>query len=438
MSSIFSSSQSSPAQRVPAWKRLGLKLKSPASSAESGSPASLAAPVPNGNQNRDINAAKRKRFETTTTDSAVKKARKDSQNTPTLQRRKSVTFAEDTKVPSAVEKVAANPKPPAKKQAKAPKKQQSSTPDLTPTLDYLRHWHKSKDTWKFNKNHQTVLIKHAFEQESIPSADIDIFYAYIRDLKGYVRTRLRESAQEIRQKDMELGKGGFSEKPVDAESKQANYEEAISRFLQSGGTGHKRKHFNEVEFVTTSSDAVLAKRLVKRMRAEMVVDGLSDSGESDPTASTASGAGTANQDAMDTEDGDKRVKLNDGTKQGVKRRRKMRTGDFDESSSSEGDGAESDSSSSSSSSSEDSDVDGDAKMEMNPGANEVETSSSSSSSSSEDESEDESEDDDDDEDEDDDDDDDDEEEEEDDDDDGEDEDEDEDEGLASAAAPSTA
>ncbi|GKT91078.1 proteasome subunit alpha type 6 [Colletotrichum tofieldiae] len=181
----------SSAQKVPAWKRLGLKLKQPASGAEIGGPAPAEGSKPNGQQHHDrhasgpvVNAAnaspaaaaaaKRKRLDQQTPpafSSPFKRTRTDdlsSNATPTLRRQKSVTFADDVKNPTA----AAEPN---RKKSKGPKKAaktatQQPTADIKPSLEYLRNWKASRETWKFNKNHQTILMKRVFHADAIPRA----------------------------------------------------------------------------------------------------------------------------------------------------------------------------------------------------------------------------------------------------------------------------
>ncbi|ROT41409.1 hypothetical protein SODALDRAFT_331132 [Sodiomyces alkalinus F11] len=303
------SSSTNSTQRVPAWKRLGLKLKQQPAAAggtdigSSGPPSSTpGGSRPNwaGTQNLGVNASavttKRKLPENSTDSppaaaSPYKKARTSdaaSSATPTLKKQKSVSFAEDTKpgLPALAERNGI--KTPSKKQAvkaSAPKKQKKSQPeaDIKPALAYLKAWKTSRDSWKFNKNHQTLLVKRAFRPDAIPSEDIETFYEYIRDLKGYTRQRLREVAMEVRKEDdAARGKEGFPEGTADPDSKQAEYEALVESFkrLDTGAGGSKRKRFDEVEFVSRNLDNAVTQRVVKRMRAELILEDLSESEDS--------------------------------------------------------------------------------------------------------------------------------------------------------------
>lgn len=429
---------------VPAWKRLGLKLKG-SSSAEaipsSAGPNSRAKPspqTPNAHQTRvngsPASALKRKQPGSLSTPNAVtaqtpnKKPRREGQSaadqgTPSSLK-KSVSFAGDTK-DSAKEK--AKPK---KAKSKKPKKASSTAKSdfsLEPSLVYIRQWHTERDSWKFNKNHQTLLIKYLFDGDKVPSADIPIFYQYIRDLKGFVRTRLRETAAEIKKKDMEAGAGAFPATLKDKETKQKEYEETISRFLQDLQQHQQRRQSNsdflknangkrtldEVEYVLRVATPEIKQRLLKRIRAELVVDELSDSEESSTSAASEGAATTATgtssssaSSGRDTTTPTTAVAAgtttttttagrSDGSQQPAKRRRlrNVRTaiGDDDSSSSSSESESESGDSGSEESSSE-SESDEDEEMGLAPdGAGAAAESSSSSSSSSEAESDEEGE-----------------------------------------------
>ncbi|OLN93033.1 Uncharacterized protein C7orf50-like protein [Colletotrichum chlorophyti] len=387
---------------VPAWKRLGLKLKQPASGAEIGGPASAEGSKPNGQQHHDRNAsgpvsnaaydsssaaaaaAKRKRpdhFTPPASSSPFKRTRTDGSDaaTPTLRKQKSVTFTDDTKKTSVGEPTNVDKK---KKKNKGPKKPATQQPqaDIKPSLEYLRTWKSARSSWKFNKNHQTILMKRVFSTDSIPSSDIDTFYDYIQDLKGFTRTRLKETAAEVKKEDTEKGKAGFPEGTPDMDSKQSEYEKVLAGLMQLN-SGSKRKRFDEADFVTQSTDVAVAQRVVKRMRAETILEELSsESDDSDAMTVDTEEKTAPAQTVVQEEVVDKRVKLNDGTKQNAPRRRKLRTANADDSSSEESSDEDSDDDSSSDSSSSD-DSDDEDEVRQQAAQREAETSSSSSSSS---------------------------------------------------------
>ncbi|KAL2152720.1 hypothetical protein VTH82DRAFT_5904 [Thermothelomyces myriococcoides] len=437
---------------VPAWKRLGLKLKGPTSgeaTTRSTGPnaprVSPASQVTNSNQNRTngslASALKRKLPSSASAPNAAsaqtpnKKPRREDQSaanqgTPSSLK-KSVSFAEGTKDNSKNKAEKKKKKKAKKKNAKKTNDAPKTDTNLEPSLNYLRQWHTARDSWKFNKNHQTLLIKYVFDVDKVPSSDIAIFYEYIRNLKGFVRTRLRETAVEIKQKDMEAGAGAFPANLKDREAKQKEYEETISQFLQdcqqqqqqqqektkgNVKNSNGKRTLDEVNYVLRIATPEVKQRLVKRIRAEQVSDVLSESEESTSsgatvatatTTSTSSSSSSSGRGAVAVADGTAGTRRGDGSQQPAKRRRlrNVRTniGDDDDdsssssSSSSSGSGSTSGGSSDSSSDSESEESDSeeeesssesdesssDDEMDMAPGGEATDSSSSSSSSSSE-------------------------------------------------------
>lgn len=397
---------------VPAWKRLGLKLKGASSD---GSPVSAisqttttSTPLParpsyrqqqpsfNGTSQYAYDDGtpfnKRKQFSGSYSAPENKRPRRDDSNfTPS----KRVSFSQDTKK--------AAPKKPKKK--KAPKPQTPKEPfDFTPVIAYLRTWRKSRDSWKFNKNHQTLLIKHLYESDAIPASDIDTFYLYINDIKGASRQRLIEQAKGVIKKDMEDGVKGFPDGTKTPEEKQRQYDELLAQLLESKAeikdgsatNGNGKRPFDEVEFVLRTMDKHVQQRVVKRMRAEIIVANLesSDSGEgTDMSASVATNASSSRVKVPVANGNADANNGKEGPKLKTKRRNKLRTAGSD-SSSSDSDSSDSDSDSESDSdsdgpaaggadnSSSSSDSSSDEDMDTAAGAPDAEDSSSSSSSSS--------------------------------------------------------
>ncbi|KAI1821398.1 hypothetical protein F4861DRAFT_519166 [Xylaria intraflava] len=416
MSSSFRTTGKSPTQRGPAWKRLGLKLK-PASDDDDTHQAnatSATSSMPNSRTHPDgstPNGKRRASGGTPASDNSVKRAKQD--HNPFYQgpkKAKSVSFTADTADASAKTKQQNSKNTSTTAPAKRTK---SATPiNLEPALVYLRAWHTSRESWKFNKNHQTKLLEHVFADangSTIPTVDIDVFYEYIRGLQGGVRARLRELASGIHAEDIEQGAAGFAATDA-AERRQKEYEDVIARFLDQPRTPGKRR-FAEVDYVLRTTDMEMQRRVVKRMRAEVVLDELAETGDSTTTpatttkaASTSADTATSRRDAS-AADGGKRLQLNDGPQQRTKRKRKARTAAVEDDTSSESssssssedesdsDASSSGSSSSSSGSSDSSeDSDGGGNGNGNQGvagsrANEDTSSSSSSSSDSTSESE---------------------------------------------------
>lgn len=400
---------------VPAWKRLGLKLKS-------------AQEQPAGELSTEPDTSKRKRPDGIADNAPIKKPKRTSRFsgqpssevvpiTPQFERKKSVTFTPDTKVedgdsikqlfnswvaeqksvdpsfqfrnsnsafetpaPPRVEedvdpkldekerrvKRVKKPKPEKAQKAKKPK-QSKKSPKITkpntaqparPFLAYLKQYCESRSTWKFNKNHQNHLLKHAFDAEVVPSDYALYLFEYVRGLQGGVRTRLRDTALGIKVKDQDDGAAGFPATMAHLEKQQRDYEAAMNEYVATMTAANAPARMGYEEGVALGlSDAAMAGRVKKRMRAERILAELASSPEKDENGATL----------VSAEDKSKRLRLDDGSALKVARKRKQRTVGDIESSSSEsdsddeseddetgtGDGADDSSSSSSSSSSED-------------------------------------------------------------------------------------
>ncbi|KAL4725479.1 hypothetical protein ACLX1H_007628 [Fusarium chlamydosporum] len=371
--------------QVPAWKKLGLKLKQ------------SDAPEPSfGHPTSSSSTPIKRKFDApqTSNSSQVAKRPRQDETTGQLKQQKSVSFADApsenrprfTRAPPKPKQSTSKSKGPAKKS-----KPQVST-DLKPALEYLRLWKTARDSWKFNKNHQSNLIKHVFDADGIPASDIETFYDYIQDLKGFVRMRLLENAREVRDEDQSGGAKAFPEGTKDLEATQQRYEELLANLLQSQPVGSKRKGFTEVDYLSDSDeDEVIVQRLVKRMRAELVIDELSDSDETEASATSSQAVTASENNATATKNAEQSVKPADGVT--GKRRRKLRVNvDDSDSSSSESDSDsddDSDTSSSGSSSSEDeseNEAPATSKSYRKPGEEDSSDSSSSSDDASSDDS----------------------------------------------------
>ena len=412
--------------RIPAWQRLGLKLKSAqASEPTSASPA--------------IECPKRKNDDSIE-DLPPKRAKKDHSLAPTIgehitpsrARKKSVSFTPETKIedgdsikqlfsawvadqksqdpsflpksqvfdtpePSRVEEYVDSTldekermvkrtktsedhhnqsKKPTKsrtpKSSKPSKITKVTTAPTRPFLEYLKQYHDSRGTWKFNKNHQNHLLKNIFSVDVISSDHSHLIYEYVQGLQGSVRTRLRDTAVSIKVKDKEDGAAGFPESMAERDKKQREYDEALNEYVATMTASNASKKMGYEEGVLLGlSDAAMAPRVAKRLRAEEILAELAATGEIKEEEPAKIGGPKM---TYDVDDSDKRLRMNDGSSQKVVRKRKQRTTAADDDTSSSGESTDSGSSS-----------DEDSATPPRRHAR-VESSSSSSSSSSSDSS----------------------------------------------------
>ena len=397
---VYPTNQSAPAQRVPAWKRLGLKLKgaddaaSPGTAAPTGAAPPARPPPSQSHQSQP--------FFSSGANSITPNKRKEAPassafSSTDAKRHKSVSFADGAK--GAASDTTLPPK--AKKNKKKKKKAAPAKPAAAPApppslqreLEYLQQWKTARDAWKFNKNHQNLLIKYVFVggADCIPSSHIDSFYDYISDLQGGVRARLLAEARSIIMADNEGREAATTtitegDKPK-AESEEAKaaaaaadeeYKRAVAEFNTNG---KRVRRLSEVEYVLRFADLSVQKRLLRRIRAENIASELSDGSEDAipvVVAATAAAAAVANSPET-AEPAEKRTKLNDGSSKKPVRSRKKRTFADDSSDSSDSD------SDSDSDSEKDSDVQSKSKKATSDSDSDSSSSDTDSSDSDDDE-----------------------------------------------------
>jgi len=387
--------------RIPAWQRLGLKLKAQPQAgaeipAENDSPKRKRGELPE----ESLLASKRAR----TTDLQVPTNK--TLTTPQLTRRKSVAFTPETKtedgdsvkqlfntwvceqkeehpdfkfgstpafdIPQPTKVIESIditlnekerrvkrvqiPEEGKVKKTKAKKAKlispagtQSSKPNSAPFLAYLKTYHEDRTNWKFNKAHQNHLLKHIFDVQVIPSEYVHQVYAYVRGLQGGVRTRLRDEALAIKVKDLEVDNmEGFSGQEDHATREKREYDQACADYVANMTVLDASSKMGYEEGVLAGlSDFGMAKRMAKRARAEMI---LAEFGNEPATK-------VNKVDEEDDKEALKRARLNDGSAQKVARKRKQRTRSLLQDSSSDGTTSDSDSESSTSGSSSDADSD---------------------------------------------------------------------------------
>jgi len=416
--------------RIPAWKRLGLKLKSegnaPSPVTPSESPAYVAAEQPKRKRSPEASEAtpiKKSKKVLKITESAVSSSPAKQQDDKHV-RRKSVAFTAETKTedgdsikqlfgawvaeqkkldpnfvtkkdqpalqtpePSKVAedidttldeserrvkriKPAKSDEKPKAKKAKSSKVVKSKPID--PALSYLKQFHSDKATWKFNKINQISVLKNAFDIELIPSEYSEALYAYIAGLKGVARIHLRDRALAIRDQDQEDGENGFPDTMADRERRQEEYEAAVEEYIATMKAQDisSRTGYEEGILLGLNPEAAMRQRMEKRMRAERVLNLL------------ASTPGDPSEFIAPPEKQGKRVMLEDAAPQKIVRKRKQRTAAIESDSSSSDDSDNNDSDSGTSEDGESSDDEDSSDTAEEDDTSSDGTSSSSSTSSS--------------------------------------------------------
>ena len=173
---------------------------------------------------------------------------------------------------------------------------------LKSALDYLRQWiqwdksceqkhkkfsqrQKACKRWRFDQSHERILIEHIFQINKVPEVDMIAFYQYIPYLKGFVRSRLWELAQDTQKMDLELGATGSSANNrvhTGNDESQRQYGTEVARFLgdqkRQPAQSPKERSFDKiVELYGINFNEHFKKRSNKRVRAEQVLEILADS-----------------------------------------------------------------------------------------------------------------------------------------------------------------
>ena len=210
-------------QHVPRWKQLGLKLKNGPDLQQNLSISDTRGPnlgpETNGSANfaRELPLKKKRRLDDSTVPPSDQGSKQSNQsratNVEALYPKKKVSFTADTKPPDgalnddATETSLSSDlkarKPPSTKESKRrlkPAKQmkrnkstQESPRKSTDALDYLHLYRDNRSKWKFNKNREIWILKHALSQNDIPAEYESALLDYIRGLQSSgARNRLKE------------------------------------------------------------------------------------------------------------------------------------------------------------------------------------------------------------------------------------------------------
>lgn len=91
-----------------------------------------------------------------------------------------------------------------RKQKALQKKQKEEGTNTVPSeevrnqsLQYIRLWKNTRDTWNFQKVRQVWLLQHMFEQEQVPDPDFAIVLEYLEGLQGKSRQETVKKAESL-------------------------------------------------------------------------------------------------------------------------------------------------------------------------------------------------------------------------------------------------
>ena len=218
---------------IPAWKRLGLKLKYADEVFESTGKLNGDGGVITSHKSVKPSSTKeeqqvsdeppRKKRKASTGSDEIRQARltngTDASNgkpseIATKKLKKRVSFSADVKADSEmpgtapVEAGSNLEGAPATKRKKEKKKSRAASDaqrplssGLNPALEYLSQYHTARSTWKFNKSREIWILKHALSETDIPKSYDLALARYVHGLKGAgARDRLKTACMDVLKK----------------------------------------------------------------------------------------------------------------------------------------------------------------------------------------------------------------------------------------------
>lgn len=373
--------------RIPAWKRLGLKLKyakedENAAGLDSGlssnalkRPTSGTHPLPGRGDSESTPATKKRRIQPCENDPIQSNGNLSQRTDPSPKPRgnslkKSVSFTPETKLEDgdstktlhaswaesdedyysrkAAEHDAAeaaeaaetafatsshlgtpnrisNSKSKVATSLDAPRKSKDA-------LDYLNLYHNSRASWKFSKNREVWILRHSLSTEAIPSSFNLALAVYIHGLKSdRAKLRLLSECQEILEKGESTSPINDSDESTldsmeDPKRREAYQDDAIRRFKRS-----LEDHVNLEQRKADEEDQEYQRWLSRKRRAELLLWAVTP-----PTPSTAASSLSSRRDTTSERLSSTVSKSsNEALTNGVGKGRKNRTAIVDVSSSSE-------------------------------------------------------------------------------------------------------
>lgn len=233
----------------------------------------LPSPKPISKSKKDLKKAK-KAEKAKKADEAETAKSKSEVNSKASQSDEDVDSTEEQAKPSKAELKAA------KKSQRVTEASSNEKKDPVPYLLYLDRYHKSRESWKFNKATQTDVLKNALNVFRIPSEYSTALREYITGLKGAAaRDRLSEAAKttlkELDDPEPAEEKGEDEDTPMDGSAdRQAAHDSALRTRLKK----EKKRRRDE-------ADEKL--RALKRRRAEEILQAVAAGAPATPRASFA-------------------------------------------------------------------------------------------------------------------------------------------------------
>lgn len=294
-------------RHIPAWKRIGLKLKHAKDATENPSGSlgvNSTASITRDHEKpfEDSHRIKRRKI-----DHSVNRPRPESHSSNAVQNpkvngvaktKRHVTFTEDdlkVSTSQSTQASAIDPKNAAEssytvdrpQQEKKIQHSQPSNQKGDASLAYLDQHNTSRDSWKFNKNKEIWLLQNALTIEHIPSSYNLAFSNYLKGLKGdRAKAKLRASAEAaINQDKATKIEASSSENNADKRDVEAEATGKAVSFPMDDPVACREAYEAEIrrykhrideclkaeDEELDMEDPKLQKRLAKRKRAELIL-----------------------------------------------------------------------------------------------------------------------------------------------------------------------
>jgi hypothetical protein len=364
-------------ERIPAWKRLGLKLKG-AKETQGGTIAPI-----NGASTKEPKrylpdaqscaepVTKRRRLASDATESA--RSSGSLNRTPnafstdqSAKLKKKVSFTAETKLEDGGKelitewkhdddayyeqkaadndaketlRVASKAQNKSRKSSTHPQKPSDTRRKSTDALEYLNSYCRSRHSWKFNKNREVWILRHILSSDDIPTSFNITLASYVHGLGSQqARLRLLNQCQEALDKQAAEGPsegemGSDSGHLEDPTRRKAYHDDAIKRFKRS-----LEDHLDHEQRKADEDDPDYQRWLSRRKRAELLLWAVT------PSAPSTDGASISSQEIRSKPGSSASAKwVNDVLSGGhVSKKRKNRTAVVEVSSSSEDESGSSD------------------------------------------------------------------------------------------------
>ena len=136
----------------------------------------------------------------------------------------------------------------------------------TPILSYLTRYHEDRSAWKFRKNRETSLFKHMFSLERVPSRYNSALLAYLTGLKGEAaRQRIRQAAEQAIKADNKAADDAV----LMTSEQRAKYANAIKEFRSR--LSQRKNEDLDVGIPVDDKDSKTQKMLEARRRGELIL-----------------------------------------------------------------------------------------------------------------------------------------------------------------------